>query len=119
MMMNIVHRVDSKSGSKHSASKKSAANDPTVLQATVRVRNPHGIHARPANHIVKLLYFKKDQVFFTYKEFRVDGKSVLNLLLLGATQNAKIKIEVSGPTAQETLKQLQDAFETGLGDITL
>lgn len=90
-----------------------------VLKAQVRVRNPMGLHARPATHIVKLLHGKKVQVQFSYRKNRVDAKSVLGLLLLGAPCNAKISIEISGPEAERTLELLKIAFEQGLGDNAL
>ena len=91
----------------------------TVLKTSVRVKNPMGLHTRPATHLVRLLYWKKDQVFFSYNENRVSGKSMLGLLQLAAPRNATIDVEVSGPNAQQTLEQVKNAFETGLGDISL
>ncbi len=90
-----------------------------VLKAHMRVKNRMGLHARPATHIVKMLHGKKSQVYFSYRENRVDAKSVLGLLLLGAPRHATIFVEVSGPDAEQTLELIQNAFETGLGDSTL
>lgn len=75
-----------------------------------------GLHARPATHIVQLLYGKKEDVRITYRKKSVDARSLLNLLLLAIPRNATITIDVVGPNAPSTLQLLLDAIQHGLGE---
>lgn len=84
----------------------------------VKVKNMMGLHTRPATMIVKLLQNSKSEVFFTYKQETVNAKSILSILMLAATKNSKITITVDGADAQDTLKNLVDAFDNHFGEIT-
>lgn len=75
-----------------------------------------GLHTRPATEIVKLLQHYKSNVFLTYKKDTVNARSILGILMLAASKNAKIKITVEGDDAEETLKKLLDAFQVGFGE---
>lgn len=82
----------------------------------VRVKNPLGLHTRPATHIVRLLQNSKSSVFFTYNKTTINAKSIMSILILAAAKNAKIKIQVEGPDAEETLNLLVQAFENQFGE---
>lgn len=81
------------------------------LVSKVAVRNPMGLHTRPSTVIVKLLLKSKSDVTFTYRKVTVNAKSILNILMLAAKQNAKITITIEGEDAQETMEKLIKAFE--------
>ena len=77
----------------------------------VRVKNDMGLHTRPATTIVKMLQECKSDVKFTYKRETVNARSILSILMLAATKNARINIDVEGEDAENTMNQLVDAFE--------
>lgn len=77
----------------------------------VTVKNPMGLHMRPATTIVKLLQDCKSQVFFSYKKTTINAKSILGILMLTAQKNSKITISVEGTDAEMTMGLLVDAFE--------
>lgn len=82
----------------------------------VQVKNKLGLHTRPATVIVKLLQGSNSDVFFTHKEETVNAKSILSILLLAARKNARITICVEGEDADNTMKQLIEAFENQFGE---
>lgn len=86
------------------------------LVSKVLVRNPMGLHTRPATAIVKLLLGSKSDVYFTHRKETVNAKSILSILMLAAKQNARITITVEGEDAQETMEKLINAFEKQFGD---
>jgi len=83
-----------------------------VLRATVVVRNPLGLHARPAAVLARMLaaYDAKVQVN------GANAASVLALMKLGATQGAELHAEAEGPQAAEALAALVSAIEGGFGE---
>ena len=82
----------------------------------VRVKNPLGLHARPATVIVKLLQTSKSTVTFTYKKETINAKSIMSVLMLAATKNALITIIVEGEDAKETMGKLVEVFEMKFGE---
>ena len=81
----------------------------------VIVQNAEGLHARPAMQFVDVANRFASNVV-VHKETdgqveAVDGKSVMQMITLGATQGTRLKIEADGddaPAAVESLKQLFD-----------
>ena len=73
--------------------------------------NDMGLHTRPATTIVKILQGCKSDVKFTYRRETVNARSILSILMLAATKNARINIEVEGEDAENTMNTLVKAFE--------
>lgn len=82
----------------------------------LQIKNPMGLHTRPAIAIVKLLQSCKSDVFFTHKKEKVNAKSILSLLMLAAGRDSNITIEVTGEDADATMEKLVDAFENEFGE---
>jgi len=82
----------------------------------VTVKNPLGLHARPATMIAKLLQGTKSSVCFTYKKETINARSIMSILVLAAGQNAQLLITVDGEDAEFVLKKLLDAFDTQFGE---
>lgn len=82
----------------------------------VQVKNPMGLHTRPATAIVKLLQNSKCDVQFTHKRETINAKSILSILMLAAQKNSKITITVDGEDADDTMDRLVLAFENHFGE---
>jgi phosphoenolpyruvate---glycerone phosphotransferase subunit DhaM len=84
-----------------------------VLRARVTLRNPLGLHARPAAVVARMLagYDAKVRVN------GVNAASVLELMKLGATQGHELSIEAEGPQAAEARDALVSAVESGFGEV--
>jgi phosphotransferase system HPr (HPr) family protein len=81
--------------------------DGTVTR-TVVITNPQGVHARPADMFVKLASQYESKIEVIKDGERVDGKSILAVLTLGAVEGTKLQIEVTGPDAEAALAALTD-----------
>lgn len=86
------------------------------VTSVVKVKNPSGLHTRPATTIVSLLRKCKSQVSFTYKQETVNAKSILSLLMLAAPKNSRITITVEGEDAEETMMKLTETFDKQFGE---
>lgn len=49
-------------------------------------------------------------------DMRIDGKSVLSILTLGATQGTEVAVEATGPDAGDALEQLVRLVSAGFPD---
>ncbi|WP_201456773.1 HPr family phosphocarrier protein [Chlamydia sp. 17-3921] len=84
------------------------------------VRNLSGIHVRPAGTIVRLLDGEKCEVSFSFDKKTINAKSIMSILMLGAPQGGEVLVSVRGQDIQDVqriLEKLQNAFETGFGEL--
>lgn len=76
-----------------------------VTRAVIIV-NSEGLHARPADMLARTALRFRSQIRVQCRSERVDAKSTLNLLVLGATQGTEIIIEAEGDDAEEAVETL-------------
>ena len=90
-------------------------NEPKAT-ATVTVTNPQGLHARPADMFVKLAVQFQSRIDVTKDGWRVDGKSILDMLTLAAVSGAQLHLEATGPDAQAAIDALAALVQNGFGE---
>lgn len=69
-------------------------------KAVFLVLNDKGLHTRPSTELVKCVANFNSQVHLTYRNFVVNAKSILGILMLAAEKGAKISVEAVGDDAQ-------------------
>ena len=79
----------------------------SVLQRTVVISNPQGLHARPAEIFSRLALQYCSDIEVIRDDMRIDAKSILHVLTLGAAQGTALTLEASGPDAQQALDALE------------
>ena len=77
-----------------------------TLRRTVIIQNPQGFHMRPASAFAQLASQFQCSVRVSKDEQTVNGKSALELMMLGAAQGVELTVEASGPDAQGALDAL-------------
>lgn len=86
----------------------------------VVVINPQGFHARPASAFVKAAMKYRCSIHVV-KDSRpnekVDGKQVIELLLLSAPQGTRLTIHAQGEDAEEALAALTQLVQSGFGEM--
>jgi phosphocarrier protein len=87
-----------------------------VPEATVTLRNPTGLHARPAKVFAKAAAASSAHVLVEKDGREVNAKSVLSVLTLDCHQGDEIVIRTSGDGADRTLAELVRLVESGLGE---
>jgi phosphotransferase system HPr (HPr) family protein len=84
------------------------------VERMVRIVNPEGLHARPADMFVKLASrFAAHVELINEHGQSADGKSILAILTLAAEQGTKLTIKATGDNAEEALEALVELVETG------
>jgi len=78
------------------------------LKKKIQIKNPMGLHARPASIFVRIANKFESEVVVKKDDEAVNGKSIMGLLTLAANQGSVIEIEVSGPDAEEAMKELEE-----------
>lgn len=91
-----------------------------MAEAEVEVRNPSGLHARPAANFVRASGgFAADVTVtnLTRDEARsANAKSVLGVMGLAVARGHRIRIVAEGPDAEEAVAQLAELVASGLGE---
>jgi phosphotransferase system HPr (HPr) family protein len=89
-------------------------------EVTVELRNPSGLHARPAATFVKgAAGFEADirvANLTRNAEKSASAKSMLAVLGLGVAKGHTIRISAEGGDADEALRTLREMVEAGLGE---
>jgi phosphocarrier protein HPr len=88
----------------------------TPLTRTVTVRNPQGLHARPADLVVRKATSYQSLILIGRDGELVDCKSILSLLTLGAAQGTELLISADGDDAEEALDSIAQLFDAGFDD---
>ena len=83
----------------------------TPQTRTVTVRNPEGLHARPADLLVRMASKFESKILIAKNAETVDCKSILSLLTLGAAQGTELSLSAEGADASEALDSIVQLFE--------
>ena len=86
-----------------------------VVQREVVIRedDPLGMHLRPAKAFSQLALRFESEIEVVRDKLRVDAKSIINVLTLGAGPGVKLMLEARGDDAQEAIDALARFIENG------
>ncbi len=79
----------------------------TYSRAVIIV-NANGLHARPADKMVKTASQYKSRIEVIKGHERVDGRSIISLLTLAAEQGTELVVEATGEDAQAAVEALAE-----------
>ena len=80
------------------------------IEKQVIVANKKGLHARPAALFVQLADKFDVAVTIAKGEERVNGKSIMGLLMLGAQHQTPLTVIVDGQDAQSAMMEFEAFF---------
>ncbi len=86
-------------------------SDPPQVQALLILTNKLGLHARAAAVFVKALTGLDAHVTVSWEGRTVNGRSVLELMTLGAPQGSALEVQVDGADAEAALTALTTVIE--------
>ncbi len=81
-----------------------------MVERTVEVLNRAGIHARPAALIVKVANKFSSQLFMEKDRMKINGKSIMGIITLGAAYKSKITITTEGSDEVEAADAIEQLF---------
>ncbi len=97
----------------------SAADETARSEKVIRelvVSNKVGIHARPAAMFVKAATRYECDVFLEKDGERINGKSIMGLLMLAAGPGCALKMETNGMDAEQAANELEGLFNNKFGE---
>ena len=87
-----------------------------MVSQKVVIKNPTGLHLRPAGNLCKEAMQYKSMITFTYRGNTANAKSVLSVLGACIKCGDEIEFICDGIDEAEALKALVNAVESGLGE---
>ena len=87
-----------------------------MVSQKVVIKNPTGLHLRPAGNLCKEAMQYKSMITFTYRGNTANAKSVLSVLGACIKCGDEIEFICDGIDGEEALKALVNAVESGLGE---
>lgn len=84
----------------------------SAAEKTVTISNPQGLHARPAELFARLAIQFDSTIEVIRDDQRVDAKSILHVLTLGAAQGTELTLQAQGNDAEAALEALVQLVES-------
>ncbi len=81
-----------------------------MVEKIVTVRHRAGIHARPAALIVKTANQFMSDFFIEKDTMKINGKSIMGIITLGASYKTNLKIILEGDDEQEAAAAIEELF---------
>jgi phosphocarrier protein len=83
-----------------------------MTERIVTIQNRAGIHARPAALLVQVTKDFKCNIYFEKERDRINAKSIMGIITLGAAYGTEIKIIAEGDDEQKAVDALVHLFES-------
>ena len=87
-----------------------------MVSQKVAIKNPTGLHLRPAGILCKEAMQYKSLITFSFRDNMANAKSVLSVLGACVRCGDEIEIFCDGEDEEAALKALVAAIENGLGE---
>ncbi len=87
-------------------------SDDAIRSEQVEVVNDMGVHARPAAMVVRITNKYEGEIWVEKEgeEERVNGKSIMGIMMLAAGPGTKLIVHTDSPQADELFEELRQLF---------
>ncbi len=83
---------------------------------SVRIVNRLGLHARPAMSFVDLASTFRSAITVTKPDCSVDGKSIMQMMMLAASEGTELEIAAEGEDAVQACAALKGLVDGGFDE---
>lgn len=97
-------------------SKKKPNEDVQRCTGEVVIENRNGLHARPAAMFVKISSRYRAEVWVEKDGERVNGKSIMGLMMLAAGKGSRLQIIAEGTDADKAVAEIKNLVGTRFGE---
>lgn len=87
-----------------------------MVSKKVTIKNPTGLHLRPAGELCKTAMQFKSKVTFSFDGGTSNAKSVLSVLGACVKSGDEIELICEGEDEEEALKKMVEVIKAGLGE---
>jgi phosphocarrier protein len=87
-----------------------------MVSQIVKIKNPTGLHLRPAGVLCNKAIEYKSKINFQFGDYNGNAKSILSVLGACVKCGDEIELICEGEDETEALRDLVDSVESGLGE---
>jgi phosphocarrier protein HPr len=87
-----------------------------MIKTTARISNKLGLHARASAKLSKLAGSFRADVFLSRNGRRVNGKSIMGVMMLAAGVGSEVEIETEGDDEDAALAALRELIDQRFGE---
>jgi phosphotransferase system enzyme I (PtsI) len=87
------------------------------LERTVLIQNSEGLHARPSGAVVAVAQAYQSELRIVCDGREVNGRSILELISLGAKCGSELHLSAKGEDAAALLEHLSRLIESGFEEL--
>lgn len=80
------------------------------------ISNKLGLHARAAAKLTQLASKFSSEIFIARGAQRVNAKSIMGVMMLAAGLGVTVKVDATGPDAEQALLDIQSLFNNKFGE---
>ena len=80
------------------------------------IRNKLGLHARPAALFVRTANRYQSQIWIQKGKQKVNGKSIMGVMMLAACPKSRITVSAKGLDAQNAMDELEKLITSNFGE---
>ena len=88
-----------------------------MISQTAKIVNKLGLHARPSAMLVSAAAKFQSEVYFTKEGLRVNGKSIMGVMMLAAEAGAELLVEIDGPDEVPAMEAVLKVVASGFGEM--
>ena len=88
-----------------------------VVEKIVVIKNKQGLHARPAALFVQIANKFDSDVIVSKGKAKVNGKSIMGIMMLEAGRGSKVTITTKGEDAHQAITELENLLLSDIEDI--
>ncbi len=87
-----------------------------MKNASIKLTNRLGLHARAASKLVQTATGYESEIWIRKEHQRVNGKSIMGILMLAAPCGTELELESDGPDEDEAMEALVNLIENRFGE---
>ena len=82
-----------------------------MIKELIKITNKHGLHARPAAHLVKVASQFDSEITIIKDSLEINGKSIMGVMMLAAEPGSELEFVVNGSDEKEAFQAILDLIE--------
>ena len=82
-----------------------------MIEETLLIQNKHGLHARPAAHLVKIAGKYKSEIKIFKDGLEVNAKSIMGVMMLAAEPGSEVLLQINGADEQNAFNEIKELFD--------
>ena len=87
-----------------------------MITGIFTINNTFGLHARATSKLVAITTKFTSRIDITSQDQTVDGKSIINIMMLAAKQGSSLEIRCTGTDEKAAFSALKELIENDFGE---